>query len=182
MEIETTPLKRRQVRSAIALSNVGVRLLELQCYAQAVDCLNEATILVGANGGSTGEDAVNRCLRHLSSPRPASKQVLLFEVLTTTPDGFEQGDASALESVLDGAPSSFMGFPVRLEDSSNVATKAILAHNHGIACYCLSRTLQKSHPPGEYSPLRQNNQYKRPARDFNNCLLASQHLSFTAWP
>ena len=143
MDIETISLKHRQVRSAIALSNVGVRLLELQCYAQAVDCLNEATILVGANGGSTGEDAVNRCLRHLSSPRPATKQVLLFEVLTATPDGFEQGDASALESVLDGAPSSFIGFPVRLEDSTNVAAKAILAHNHGIACHCLSRTLQR---------------------------------------
>jgi hypothetical protein len=148
-------LNLRCYRSAIALNNVGVKLLERQCYSQAVDSLQHARALLmqsSSDANGCGEEHVNRALQHLSHPRPVKAAALLLEVLITTPDGSllhgeVPTDASALESVLEGAPCSHTAFPIRIEDClehSDTRQTSIVSHNLGIACFCLYKAIQGS--------------------------------------
>ena len=162
-------LQNLRSRSALALNNIAVHLLERRCYPQAVESLKQAhklTFLTNTDNSSAtekissdsqyekderGQDHVNRALQYLSHPKQADRAALILEVLTATQDGtVVQGELSsnesALESVLEDAPSSHLGFLVRLEDDFGVLSerqKAIISHNFGIACFCLGKALKK---------------------------------------
>jgi hypothetical protein len=157
---QATPNQRRY-RSAVALNNAGVLLLERQCYIQAVDALKHASALLQSTSSEvdSGKIHVTRSLQHLSHPRPARKAVLLMEALISKADGSlvqgELTDASVLDSILGGAPSSYMTFPIRLEDCESVLEEgnpdssnfprqaAVVSHNLGIALLCRARTVAK---------------------------------------
>jgi hypothetical protein len=178
-------LNLRRYRSAIALNNVGVLLLERQCYVQAVETLKHASAMLQSSAsqssasssssrGDSSERHVNRSLQHLSHPRPAKSAVLLMESLLSTSDGSliqgdsELTDASVLDSILEGAPSSYMAFPIRLEDcvsltnlnsslnsnknsnsslnSNSFCTQdALVSHNLSIALLCTAKSAFEKH-------------------------------------
>ena len=134
-------MNRRRYRSAIAINNVGVRLLERQCYGQAVESLKDAAALMkailydvvegdGVKRPSSrphfegGEDLVQRSMLSLSNLKPSKKKAIYMDVLTAMEDGNivsgqvpETHSSSIVESVLEASPSSSMAFPIRIQDN-----------------------------------------------------------------
>ena len=101
---------------------------------------------------------MNRALQHLSYPRPTKKPILLLETLTLTSDGcLVKGEISSGESafdqILEEVPSSHVAFAIRIEDDCKTTATppqwATIAHNLGIACYGVSRSLRKSNKIGQ---------------------------------
>ena len=136
----STSYSRRRTRSAIACNNIGVTLLNRQCYAQAADAFKQASLILAMSSGAMegGEAQANQCLTHLSQPRP-SKQVLVIETIHTSTL------EDALPLLVESAPSSFTAFAISIEEDDDFEPirPAILAHNLGIAFYCTSLTLSK---------------------------------------
>jgi hypothetical protein len=169
MKPEQQQLNLRCYRSAIALNNIGVKLLERRCVSQAVDSLEHALALMQSTSDANrcGEEHVNRALQHLSHPRPVKKAFLLLEVLIVTPEGSllygeVPTDVSALESVLEGAPCSHTAFPIRIEDClehSDTRQASIVSHNLGIACFCLYKAIRGSRKAQAAQRFRQASLY-----------------------
>ena len=128
---------QRRYRSAIALNNTGVRLLERNCYAQAIEILKDASILIKSilrtkPSSSTklepnqgGEEFVHRAMRAMAQPAPATKNVIHLDVLTMMQDGIlvsgkgsetHSSSNTFLNSILDSVPCSSIAFPIRIED------------------------------------------------------------------
>lgn len=154
----------RQYRSALALNNMGVRLLERHCYKQAVETLRESTLLIKAVLKRTALDnevnnTVQMATKRYSQAKPSTKRNIVLQTLTMS-NGFlfennEEGCGSgACTSVLDDAPSSSVAFPILIEDDSlleqdswgeNISDEhivalytqaAIMFHNAAIASRC----------------------------------------------
>lgn len=155
MKSNKDSLLRRQRchRSSVALNNIGVSLLERHCYSQAAECFELAKSLLTTGPPDCGEEYVKTALVHLSNPNPSSTMEFIIETMTATSDGslsLQEGgscrnDDEVLESLLQGAPSSCVTFPIRIESSSDqldACQIAIMSHNMCIACQCLAKMLE----------------------------------------
>jgi hypothetical protein len=120
-----------QYRSALALNNMGVRLLEKHCYKAAVETLRESTLLIKAvlkraaldkDLGSIN-NTVQMATKRYAQAKPSAKKIIVLQMLTmsngflfeNSDDGFRLGMCTA---VLDDAPSSSVAFPILIEDDS----------------------------------------------------------------
>lgn len=170
--------------NGIILNNVGVRLLERRCYAQAVDCFEHASAIMNQIAFSTlltnlsrAEEHVNRSMRHLTYPQPSTVAIMIIEVLTTTEEGYlVKGECSApdfmvLDSVLGDAPTLHVAYPIRIEiccnplpvdNSLRKRQAAIVSHNLGIAFLCLCKSTSPS--------LKNLNKEEQSIRNFSLCL------------
>jgi hypothetical protein len=133
-------LVRARYRSALAINNIGVGLLEKKCYAQAASVLKGATSLmnhvlnagcdedhsenaVEVSGG--GEDLVNEAMQQLAHPQAFGTTVLPLKVLTRVSGGGLIDDANndsvatAIQQSVHtgGSLCSSVAFPIRLEDT-----------------------------------------------------------------
>ena len=152
-------MDRRLYRSALAISNVGVRLLERQCYGQAVESLSHASALMKAilfeaiDADSAqrpsnrphfegGEDLVQRSMLSLANLKPSKKRAMYMDVLTAMEDGSivsgqvpETHPSSVAESVLQASPSSCVAFPIRIQDN-------LLLEMKGDLTFCSALSVQ----------------------------------------
>jgi hypothetical protein len=157
-------LTRRCYLSSVALNNIGVRLIERHCYEQAAETLNDAVTLIkrvlistDQNGHcDCGQGLAQTAMQRLMHAKAEATPAMPLEVFTRTTDGAlisdtTQEDFSA--SVLQSPLSSFVAFPVRLEDTmvgedlrDATSTRdlsiqvALVLHNLGIALLCQSKT------------------------------------------
>lgn len=117
----------RQYRSALALNNMGVRLLERHCYKQAVETLRESTLLIKAVLKRAAPDSelnntVQMATKRYAQAKPSSKRSIVLQTLTLS-NGFlfanNEGFGSCVaNSVIDDVPSSSVAFPILIEDDS----------------------------------------------------------------
>lgn len=140
-------------RSAIALNNVGVSLLQRRCYVQALEAFECAASLmpdslVKSAGAVNANDLVQRSLKQLTSAKPARREALIIEVLSVTPEGYLTLDSdhkssrrTVLERVLLDAPCASVAHVVRLESHFVPKQEAVATHNLAIACLCLAKVL-----------------------------------------
>jgi hypothetical protein len=136
---QTSILNCRRYRSAVAINNIGVRLLERKCYGPAVESfVNAAELMkiiilqndtapfsssrIQAHEG--GEDQAHRSMVSLGTTEPAKDAVLHLETLMATIDGAivsgempEALPSHCVTSVMTQAPSSSVAFPFRIEDN-----------------------------------------------------------------
>jgi hypothetical protein len=127
-------LIERCYRSALALNNIGVQLLVLECYMQATETLRDAAAMmqavlvhtiVGNHGNiNSGEGLVDLAMQRLAQPKVTKPQVMILDVLTRVEDGtLRNGENQAgssiatLKCLLEAAPSSSVAYPIRLEDN-----------------------------------------------------------------
>lgn len=115
----------RQYRSALALNNMAVRLLERHCYKQAAETLRESTLLIkavlkrAALDGEINNDTVQMATKRYAQAKPSTKRSMVFQILTMS-NGllFENNGSRFANSVLDDVPSSCVAFPILIEDDS----------------------------------------------------------------
>ena len=141
MDNAATTLISRRYRSAIAVNNTSVRLLERQCYRQAVESLKDAAALMKAilfqssclpsspdsvaprlPVGEDGKEFVRRSLLSLARPQPTKTATMPLDVLTATQDGSVvagqvPSNTTVSDTVLQFTPSFPVAFPVRIEDN-----------------------------------------------------------------
>lgn len=140
-------------RSATALNNVGVSLLQRRCYVQALEAFECAASLmpdslVEAASAVNTNDLVQKSLQQLTSAKPARREALIIEVLSVTPEGNLTLDSdnnssrrTVLETVLLDAPCQSVAHAVRLESHYVPKQEAVATHNLAIACLCLAKVL-----------------------------------------
>lgn len=137
-------------RACVSLSNMGVTLLDRQCYRQAQDTLHAAVTLMKCISRKTETPDVDivfdvqECLglatHRLLNPNPSDTYVPMMVVSTAAQDV----DVSAFDP--EGTMTPMM-YPIRTEVSTgsqaNVElVSAILLHNLGIAYYCRAKAQQ----------------------------------------
>lgn len=115
----------RQYRSALALNNMGVRLLERHCYTQAVETLRESTLLIKAvlkraTLDSELSDTVQMATKRYAHAKPSARRRIVLQALTLSNgllfENSKEGFGSQCTSVLNDAPSSSVAFPILIED------------------------------------------------------------------
>jgi len=98
MDVDTElSIRQRRYRSAVALNNIAIRLLELNCYSQAVEISYKATRLLKAAALSSvchgmddtggGKELTNAALQQLAHCEPWAQLIINMEVLATTTNG-----------------------------------------------------------------------------------------------
>jgi len=90
-------IRQRRYHSTVALNNIAIQLLELNCYSQAVEISYKATRLLRAAASSSvchgmddtdgGEELTNAALQQLAHREPRAQLIINMEVLATTTDG-----------------------------------------------------------------------------------------------
>ena len=157
----------RQYRSALALNNMGVRLLERHCYTQAVETLRESTLLIKAvlKRAALDSELSNTVLlatKRYAQAKPSARRRIVLQTLTMS-NGFmfensDEGYGShGCASVLNDAPSSSVVFPILIEDESLLekdawgesisdelivalyTQAAIMFHNAAVASRCCNQ-------------------------------------------
>jgi tetratricopeptide (TPR) repeat protein len=158
-------LTRRCYLSAIALNNIGVRHMERQSYAHAVETLKDAIalvkrVLIPARKGDhcdndCGESLVQLAVQRLTQTKAGATPVMPLEVFTRASDGSLTSDKSQEDFstvALQFPPLSSVAFPIRLEGASCMydpedlapaqdlyLQAAMMLHNLGIAMLCLGK-------------------------------------------
>ena len=129
----TMEVTSQRYRTAVAVNNVGVEMLQRQCYRQAVATFRDAAALMKCIVSNSDENKDSFCsllpaqslesskhplqhaVRSLTHSKPTKTAALLIEVLTSTQDGTVFHNTT-LQSLLKASPSSSKAFPVRIED------------------------------------------------------------------
>lgn len=134
-------------RCAVALSNIGVSLLEKRAYPQAVDTLKDAVAAMKCTirtdkykAMGKGEDLLEQAYRRIATPSPVPGKSAI-EVLTSS--GLSSTVTSIMHRRHDGGhfPACF---PIKIENfqSEDVnidLDSSIVLHNFATAYLCLSR-------------------------------------------
>lgn len=137
-------------RSAIALNNFGVSLLERQCYQQAGETLKDAVSLIRSvtltETHLSLQEKMHAARQRLAKPQQDVRHaVVQVDVMTNT------ASANDMSSLLDDSPSCVVGsnrvFAIRVEDfdcdTTSEFISAILLHNFGLSYYCVAKTAKK---------------------------------------
>jgi hypothetical protein len=158
-------LTRRCYFTAIALNNIGVRHMERQSYAHAVETLKDAIalvkrVLIPIRKGDhcdndCGESLAQLAMQRLTQTKAGATPVIPLEVFTRASNGSLTSDKSQEDFstvALQFPPLSSVAFPILLEgancmvDPEDLATVqdlslqgAIMLHNLGIAMLCLGK-------------------------------------------
>ena len=130
-------------RSAIALNNIGVSLLELRCYQQASETFKDAVSLIKAftpQNDHSLQQTLHSARQRLAKPQPIRREVVEVDVVANTVS------PKALSSLLGASrcdSGSSRAFAIRIEDFGYTTTSefiaSIILHNFGVIYYCLSK-------------------------------------------
>ena len=151
----SAPQVHQSYQSAITINNVGVHLLERQCYGQAVESFKDAaalmkTILFDAIETNSGEptsqsdngaDLLQRSMLSLAHLKPSKKRAMHMEQLIAMEDGnvvsckVSETNTFFAESILEASPSSTVAFPIRIRNN-------LLLEMKGGMKYCPALSVQ----------------------------------------
>jgi len=132
--LQSLSIRQRRYRSAVALNNIAIRLLELNCFSQAAEISYQATHLLKAAAlnyvlrhmeeTDGGEALTNTALKLLAHCEPQAKPSITIQVLTESTNGLlvrnDNQSPFTFEYLVSAQRSAETGkaaFPIRLEDS-----------------------------------------------------------------
>lgn len=145
--------KTRCNEVALFLNNIGIQFLLQDCYSQAVVTFQDAYFLIKrsllSHNVSTNDLQVimGRAFYNITNPRPEESSQLVLEVLEIGKDDDKLLVRNAncghvLQHILETAPSSFVAFPIQLQEQPISFLRqqvAIVEHNVAIAHFCRSK-------------------------------------------
>jgi hypothetical protein len=167
----TDPTILRNYRSAIALNNMGVALVEQRAYRQGLDTLKDAISVMkksvlyplsrlpsSVSITTLHADAkVERAIKRMSKPQPVPSSLGVAVISYDGPSSYQ----SSTDIVRSGETASPFTFPIRIEATDFESLKdpecdmqsAIMVFNLGVAHLCMSK-LAKSPVVGQEAALR----------------------------
>jgi hypothetical protein len=146
------------LRTALALNNMGISLLQKHCYVQALETLCDAFSLIKSTvtdqkecqssfGAETAARKHQQALQRLARPMVCKRPVMIIEALI-----HEQSSDTARSILQETRSCKF--FAIRIEDVADISgcdesgglnlELAILSHNLGIAYFCISLVSRSS--------------------------------------
>lgn len=142
-------------RSALALNNMAVSMLERNCYEQAASTFKSAVSLVRCCAGTTEKheggwsEAIHAARQRHAKPRPDARADQRFQLDTI---GITVSTKDLLSMLILNPPGSSSATTlryIRVEDFDSDTTtfemiSAILLYNLGLSYYCLSKTFRNN--------------------------------------
>jgi len=169
LTMSVSPVFEKQYRSAIALNNLAVCLLERHCEEQAAETFRSALALMRSASNSRScpchvscddiDLTMHEAAQRFARPMPSRRENIVITFSSVSDDS---DFSAALEAASHGCHSSSHGLLIRIEEyGSDCASHrdlnmdcATIIHNFGLSCLALS--LSRATAKKEGLKLRKN--------------------------